>query len=137
MAKSPKEGLEQADYDKGTAGRRGGRGNAVKMITSDTQVSDVAEQIVRIAHPVRLILFGSRARGTAGDDSDVDVLVVVPEGTHRRRMAQTIYQQIRGVKVPLDIVVATPSDLQKYGNTVGLIYKSALRDGVDLYVGEE
>ena len=108
----------------------------MKTITSDVQVSDVAEQIVRIARPLRLILFGSRARGTADDNSDVDILVVVPEGTHRWRTAQAIYQQIRGVKVPLDIVVATPSDLEKYGNTIGLIYKSALRDGVDLYVGE-
>ena len=47
----------------------------MKTITSDVQVSDVAEQIVRIARPLRLILFGSRARGTADDSSDVDILV--------------------------------------------------------------
>ena len=103
------------------------------MVISDKHSGGVTEQIVQIAHPLRLILFGSRARGTAGDNSDVDILVVVPEGTHRRRMAQTIYERIWGVSVPLDIVVATPSDLEKYKDTVGLIYKSALRDGVELY----
>lgn len=91
------------------------------------------EQVVRIAHPLRVILFGSAARGEAGPRSDIDLLVVMPDGTHRRHTAQRLYAGIRHVAVPFDLLVATPSDLEKHRWNVGLIYSTILQEGIEVY----
>ena len=62
-----------------------------------------------------------------GPDSDIDVLVVMPDGVHRRQTAQLLYRQIRGLGVPFDILVATPDDLERHKDNIGLIYQSILR----------
>ena len=97
------------------------------------ELDRLVKRIVDAVHPLRIILFGSAARGELTPDSDVDVLVVMPDGTHRRHTARHIYGTVRGIKVPYDVVVATPSDLEKYGNSIGLIYKTILEEGRELY----
>jgi predicted nucleotidyltransferase len=104
------------------------------MELTDRQTQDLVARIVEAAHPVRIILFGSRARGHADATSDIDVLVVAHEDAHRRKTAQAIYRHLLGSGLPVDVVVARPSDLEKYGHSPGLVYREALRDGRDLYV---
>jgi len=93
----------------------------------------LVKQIVEAVHPLKIVLFGSAARGDTGRDSDLDILVVMPDGTERLRTAKGLYQRIRGVKIPYDIVVATPELLERHKNTPGLIYGDILREGVTLY----
>lgn len=57
-------------------------------------IEELVRRIVEFVHPLRIILFGSAARGEMGPDSDFDVLVVMPDGTHRRRTAQEIYRHL-------------------------------------------
>lgn len=90
-------------------------------------------RIVEAAHPLRIILFGSAARGDVGPDSDVDVLVVMPEGTHRLKTMQFLHTQLFGIPLAVDILVATPGDLQKHRNNIGLIYKTIIEEGRELY----
>jgi len=100
----------------------------------DPQVVDrLVRRIVELAHPLRVILFGSAAREEMGPHSDLDVLVVVPEGVHRRQTAQHLYREIRGLGIPFEVLVVTPSDLERHGNTIGLVYRHALREGRELY----
>ncbi len=99
----------------------------------DKQINELVELIVDTVHPLRIILFGSAARGEMGKFSDVDVLVVMPEGTHRRHTAMHLYRQITEFPFAVDIIVATPGDLEKYKDTVGLIYRNVLRDGKEIY----
>ena len=101
--------------------------------TTDRELDKLVQRIVDAVHPLKIILFGSAARGEMGPDSDFDLLVVMPDGTHRRHTAQHLYGVITGVKVPYDIVVATPMDLEKHGNDIGLIYYSVLKEGKMLY----
>ncbi len=96
-------------------------------------VEKIVDQIVEIVHPLRIILFGSAVRGRMGPDSDIDLMVVMPEGTHRRHTAQKLYRDIQGLKIPFDVLVATPGDLTKYGNSPGLIYRDVLREGKEVY----
>ncbi|MBI3302725.1 MAG: nucleotidyltransferase domain-containing protein [Deltaproteobacteria bacterium] len=50
----------------------------------DSQLlKELVQRIVKAVHPIRIILFGSAARGEMGPNSDLDVLVVMPEGIHR------------------------------------------------------
>ena len=102
------------------------------MIT-DQQMSELVERIVDAVEPIQIILFGSMARGEAGRCSDIDVLVVVREGTHRRKSAQLIYRRLLGFGIPVDVVVATPSDLEQYRDSPGLVYREAIREGRELY----
>jgi uncharacterized protein len=101
--------------------------------TQTPVVKKLVGQIVEIVHPLRIILFGSAAKGKMGPDSDIDLMVVMPEGTHRRHTAQKLYRGIQGSKVPFDVMVATPGDLAKYGNSPGLIYRDVLREGKEVY----
>ena len=93
---------------------------------------EIIARIVQVAHPQRLILFGSAARGEMGPDSDVDLLVVKPCG-HRRRTARKIERSLIGIGIPTDIIVAKPDDIERYKDTIGLIYRPALRQGKTIY----
>lgn len=101
---------------------------------SDTKVIEsLVRSIVELVHPLKIILFGSYARSKPGPGSDIDVLVVMPEGVHCRRTAQLLYRQIKGLRVPFDILVATPGDLEKHKDNIGLIYRSVLQEGREIY----
>jgi predicted nucleotidyltransferase len=100
----------------------------------DSQLVDrMIRTVVASVHPLRIILFGSAARGNMGPDSDLDLLVVMPQGTHRRKTAQQLYRQMGGIGVPFDILVATPQDLELHRNNPGLIYQTILREGTEVY----
>jgi len=103
------------------------------MQSDSEAIEQLVQRIIELVHPLRIILFGSAARGEMGPDSDIDVLVVMPEGVHRRQTAQLLYQQIRGLGVPFDILVATPDDLERHRDNIGLIYQSILREGREVY----
>jgi len=92
----------------------------------------VVQRIVEKAQPERIILFGSAARGEAGPDSDVDLLVVKRD-VHRRRLAMDLYEELADLGVAVDIVVATPEDLERYGRSPALILEPALREGKVVY----
>ena len=97
-------------------------------------IEQLVRRIIELVYPLRIILFGSAARGEMESDSDIDVLVVMPEGVHRRRTVQLLYRQIRGLGVPFDILVATPNDLEVHRDNIGLIYQTILREGREVYV---
>lgn len=96
-------------------------------------LKQLTKAIVEQVHPLRIILFGSMARGTAKTDSDIDLMIVMPNGTHRRHTAQKIYREVHGFKIPFDVVVATPDDFEKYGDHPCLIYKQVLTEGKEIY----
>ncbi|MCP3958239.1 MAG: nucleotidyltransferase domain-containing protein [bacterium] len=96
-------------------------------------INGLVRQIVEAVHPLRILLFGSAARGEAGPSSDLDLLVVMPEGVHRRRTAQELYRTIRNAGIAFDILVATPADLEKHRDNLGLIYRAILEEGREVY----
>lgn len=90
-------------------------------------------RIVEAVHPRRVILFGSAARNEMRPDSDLDVLVIMPDGVHRRDTSTLVYRSLRRCGYAVDIVVATESDLANYSDNPGLIFRQALLDGKELY----
>ena len=94
---------------------------------------EIVERIRRVSRPLRVVLFGSRARGTGTPESDIDLLVVVPDGTSRHETAGDIYQSLIGVGVPVDVVVVTEDDVDRYRNEPSLVVAAALHDGTTLY----
>ena len=96
-------------------------------------IDELVRRIVEAVHPRRVILFGSAARGEMGPNSDLDVLVIMPDGTHRRRTAQEVYRRMWGFGFAKDIVVVTESDVQEYGTNPYMMIKNALEEGRELY----
>ncbi|MHB0912792.1 MAG: nucleotidyltransferase domain-containing protein [Armatimonadota bacterium] len=103
------------------------------MRPDSQRLRELVERILQVAKPVRIILFGSAARGEMTADSDVDVLVVVPDGTPRRKTAQDIYRNMIGFDLAVDVVVATESDIREHGDNFSLVYYPALREGAEIY----
>lgn len=93
----------------------------------------LVERIVEAAHPLKILLFGSAAREDAGPESDLDVLVVMPDGTPRREATHDLYRRVRGIGVPFDILVTTPSFLERHSRNPGLIYQTILEEGKTVY----
>jgi uncharacterized protein len=94
---------------------------------------EITRRLLRVSTPDRIILFGSHARGDAQEDSDIDLLVVIRDIQSPRSESTRLRQALRGLLIPVDIIVATPQQIEQYGNMNGLIYHSALADGKVLY----
>lgn len=96
-------------------------------------LDELVQRLSAMPGIVRIVLFGSAAEGRMGPDSDLDLLVVVEEGLHRRRTAQAVYKRLSGLGVPKDIVVVTEGDVRKYKDNPSLIIFPALKSGKELY----
>jgi len=92
--------------------------------------------IVREAHPLAVILFGSRACGDHRPTSDVDLLVVLPEGTDTRRVRTALYNRLAGAGLPKDILAATPARLAAARGDYSSVLHWARERGVTLYRAE-
>lgn len=96
-------------------------------------IKQMVKRIVERFNPDQVILFGSHARGTAGPDSDVDLLVVMPFAGSRREKAVEIGVALHGIGVPKDIVVTTPEDFEWRKEIPGTIERPAALEGKVLY----
>jgi len=103
------------------------------MGTLQEILDDLVKRIVAEVGPRRVVLFGSAARGQLQPGSDIDLLIVMSDGTHRRQTARHLYGTLGGDRPPLDLVVATESDILDHGDAPGYIYSAALREGRELY----
>jgi|WetSurMetagenome_2_1015567.scaffolds.fasta_scaffold1577008_1 uncharacterized protein len=104
-----------------------------QRIPDEKIVQEIMRRILTVVQPKQVILFGSAMRGEMNADSDLDLLIVVPSGCHRRRTAQEIYRSLVGVGFAADIIVVTDEDVTLYRNKEGMIIKSAMDEGKLLY----
>jgi predicted nucleotidyltransferase len=104
-----------------------------KRTTARAHLDRMVERIVKKFHPERVILFGSHARGEAGPDSDIDLLVVMDfEGSAcDKRLA--IQEVLHAIPRPIDVIVTTPEDFAWRKEVVGTIEWPAAREGKVLY----
>lgn len=100
---------------------------------SETFIPIMVDRIVSRFTPYRVILFGSHARERAGKWSDVDSLVMLPNGTDRRHAAVEIHRALGDLPVAKDIVVTTPEEIDRRGHVVGGVLNEALRTGKTIY----
>jgi predicted nucleotidyltransferase len=99
---------------------------------SKEALDEIIRRVVEIAHPEKIILFGSAARAEMTPESDIDLLVVKP-GAHRRQLAQAIYRGLLGVGVAVDVIVITPEDIERYRKNPALVIEPALEEGAVIY----
>ena len=102
-------------------------------MTTETIVDTMVNRIVARFQPSRILLFGSRARGTDNRWSDVDLLVVMEEVADKRRAAVEIGRALSDLPVSKDIIVTTPEEIERRGHLVGSVLRAALREGKVVY----
>lgn len=88
-------------------------------------------KIVSAYQPERVILFGSQARGDAGPDSDVDLLVVFAGEVDRRERRAEILSLLRSMPFAKDVLVATTANVAR--PLIGSALADAIREGVTVY----
>jgi uncharacterized protein len=97
------------------------------------KIDEAVRRLVSVAHPRKVILFGSAARGELHRDSDADFLVVLDHSEHPRRESVRIRRALGAINMPVDIVVVAADRLQELADQSGLIYAEALRSGQVVY----
>ncbi len=96
-------------------------------------IHQMVRRIVTQFHPDKVILFGSHARGKAGPDSDVDLLVVMPVSGSKREKAIEIAIALHDIPVAKDVIVVAPNDFEWRSEVIGTIERPAAREGKLLY----
>jgi len=89
--------------------------------------------LVREVEPDRIILFGSRARGSNEERSDYDICVLKTGVSHRRKLAKQIYRLLYDIDVPVDIIVETPERFEQLKDNRFLIYREIAKYGQVIY----
>ena len=101
-------------------------------ITPDI-LNEVTQRLVNGFDPVMVILFGSLARETAHDYSDVDLIVLCDDVSDRWNMAMEMSRSLWGLKLPCDILVFTPQEYEREQRFSGTVARYAAREGKVLY----
>jgi len=105
--------------------------------TVDAVIQDIVKAIVEASDLDRIILFGSAARAEAGPDSDVDLLVVEKEssfqGGSRWSESSRIRKALWRFPVPIDILLFTPEEVEKWKDSTNHIIARSIRQGRVLY----
>ena len=108
--------------------------NTMRDVAESPEVLDrLVRRIAGRFSPDKIILFGSRARGDAGFDSDIDLLVLFAEVADPNQRAAELYASLVDFPLPMDIVVSTSSRFERYRNVVNTVYWPASREGKVLY----
>ncbi len=96
-------------------------------------IQEATQRLVENFHPERIILFGSRARGTADARSDYDLLVICPIPGSRRKLMLAMDRSLRGLKIPVDIIVLSPEEFEIDKEIPGTVARPAWKEGKTLY----
>jgi predicted nucleotidyltransferase len=104
------------------------------MIGMD-QILTLSERIAREFQPERIILFGSYAYGTPDDDSDIDILVVLPFKGKPMRKALEILSRINP-EIPVDLLARTPEQVEKRISNNDWFMREVFEKGRILYVDD-
>ncbi|MGH7813285.1 MAG: nucleotidyltransferase domain-containing protein [Candidatus Binataceae bacterium] len=105
-----------------------------RFLKKDRTLQEIVRRIAAAYHPLRIYLFGSKARGTAGPDSDYDLLVVVPDDAPAELKEGTLaYQRLWGIRKSKDVLVCTDEWFRSRSTVVTSLPATVKREGKLLY----
>jgi predicted nucleotidyltransferase len=104
-----------------------------RTVVDDHLLDEVVRRLVNAIDPDRIILFGSRARGDAKPDSDIDLLIVKETTEPIYRRAIPAYRALSGIGVPKDVICRTPAEIEDWSQVPTYITTRALKEGKILY----
>ena len=90
----------------------------------------IVERLIEAYQPERIYLFGSKARGDYGPDSDFDLMVVVPDDApSARKRSRLAYDVLRGTGTAADVLVWTRSAFESRLHLVASLPATVIREG--------
>lgn len=92
-------------------------------------IQEMVRRLGGAVHPDKIILFGSHARGEAGPESDVDVMIVAPSDLPVWKRAVPVYRALRGMPLAKDVLWRTPEEVQDRRGVQAQVISTALREG--------
>ena len=98
------------------------------------KIKHVATRIGIEANAERVILFGSHARGEAGKNSDVDLMIIAESDLPRFKRSRKLYKLFRPYPFSMDLLVYTPLEVEKGKKSNLSFVSTVLREGETLYV---
>lgn len=96
-------------------------------------LDEIVERLIALAAPLKIILFGSYARREVQPDSDLDLLVVEEDVTEQFDEALRLNRALADLMLPIDLIVVSEAQLNRYGGVPGTIYYRSLNEGRILY----
>jgi predicted nucleotidyltransferase len=103
------------------------------MTVDENTIKHIVEQILKVAHPERVILFGSAARGAMSRDSDLDLLVIEKIVENPRERTVRIRSALGSFGMPIDVIVMASERFEETKNTIGGIAYPANKYGKVIY----
>jgi predicted nucleotidyltransferase len=97
------------------------------------RLNDAVNRLVAAAQPLKVILFGSHARGEADDHSDVDLLVIEVTVSDRYEEMVPLNRVLKGLLMPVDLLVVSEQECEQRSATPGTVEHTARREGQVLY----
>lgn len=96
-------------------------------------IQEIKNRIVSEVHPEKIVLFGSYVYGTPTKDSDLDLLVILPTKEPMHKRVLRIRKLLRDIRIPKDIIVYTPQEVEKWKNVSNAFITSILKKGKVIY----
>jgi predicted nucleotidyltransferase len=104
------------------------------LLAADPTLTEIVRRLAKVFSPLRIYLFGSKARGDAKPDSDYDLLVVVPDdAADEQRDASRGYECLWRVGAAVDIVIWRDSRFRNRARVVTSLPATVLREGKLVY----
>jgi len=103
------------------------------MGVDETLLSEIVRRVLTVAHPDRIILFGSAATGEMTKDSDIDLLVVAPAPKNRHEERLKIADAIGDIEYPVDVTIIASERFEATKDIIGGIAYPAHKYGRVLY----
>jgi predicted nucleotidyltransferase len=109
------------------------RGDGAVALEAAPPVDEIVSKIVAALHPRRIVLFGSRARGEGGSESDLDLLVEMESDRTPLERIRAIDALFAHRRWAMDLVVYTPEEVRRFKDVLGTLLYTIEREGKVLY----
>ena len=103
--------------------------------TVPTELKHATEIIKRIADPIRIVLFGSRARGDYTVSSDYDILIIMENVKNEREITRKIYKELytQGINLDIELIAVDKNRWNNSKERFDLIYRHIDSEGIEIY----
>jgi uncharacterized protein len=106
----------------------------IQLIEKDPVLAEIVRRLVEQFNPLMVYLFGSKARGDSNDNSDYDLMVIVPDdASPDRKQSGLAYECLWGTGVAADVIVWTKSNFERRKHVVASLPATVIREGKLLY----